>query len=41
MKAPGYSSYISPNPIGKYINIMRILVAEKDCILQGLSLSSL
>jgi len=41
MKAPDYSSYISPKSIGKYINIMTNLVAEKDCILQGLSLSSL
>ena len=39
MKAPNYSSDISLNP--KYRNIMTILVAEKDCILQGLSLSSL
>jgi len=41
MKTPDYSSHIRPNPIGKYINVMTILVSEKDCILQGLSLSSL
>ena len=29
--------YMSPNPIGKYINVMTIVVAEKDRILQGLS----